>query len=532
MVGPIAKSRTHDGRLGLGDWSLPLAALALCLATATIAFWDTLASLVILWANSDAYGHGFFIVPIAAYLIWRRRDLVMTLESRPAPLGLVLTLAACLVWLVSEAAAIALVSQLAFVAILQSLVLTILGWRVVAVLLFPLAYLYLMVPFGDFLIPSLQDLTAEAVVRMLRVLDIPVFIDGIFLSIPTGNFEIAEACAGLRFMIATVVLGLVYAHLVYESLWRQVLFMALAIVVTIVANWLRALGIVVVAYATDHEVAVGVDHLVYGSVFLSIVILILFLLGLTFRDREIEPSEVNSGQPPITTTSFHPSGRVLATSALGAMILLAVTSVYAAQITGKADRAYHVTLEAPTIAPPWVRREGPGSDWSPEYVNADRELLARYRSEEKVADLYVAFYADQREGAEVVNIANKPANGERWARLEDTQVDLSLGGDAVSGIGTVLQSADGSKRLVVRWFWVDGVFTASPQVAKLIQVRAIVLDRQRAAAAILISAPFEEDVETAAETLRSVVAAMPNLEATLNEASTRALAADQSALSE
>ncbi len=524
MAAPIANSSLSTARHGLGAWSWPLAALTLSIVAVIIAFWDTSASLVNLWANSDAYGHGFFIPPIAAYLVWSRRDQVLALPPRPTPLGLVLTLGACLVWVVAQAASIALLAQLAFVAVLQTLVIVLLGWRVAWALLFPLAYLYLMVPFGDFLIPFLQDVTAEAVVRMLRLLGIPVFLDGIFLSIPTGQFEVAEACAGLRFMIAIVALGLVYAHLMYRSLWRQILFMVLAIAVTIGANCLRALGIVLIAYATDHEVAVGADHLVYGWVFLSLVMLILFLLGLTFRDTNADEAPI---EPPAATSApSEPSSRLLAATTAGGLALVIGTSVYAAQITTPSRQAYQVALVPPAAQAPWVLTSVSEDGWSPQFMNADEELRAAYRSGEKLAHLHLAFYAEQREGAEVVNTANRLADGERWARVRDLPVDLDLGGGAVVRLGTVIQGPGGRKHLAVRWYWVDGTLTPSPQMAKLLQIRGILLDRSRAAAAIVVSTPLAEDTSSANETLASLLAALSDLESILRAASAQALTAD------
>ncbi|MEE8244526.1 MAG: archaeosortase/exosortase family protein, partial [Pseudomonadales bacterium] len=115
-----------------------MAALGVSFGVVLLALWQTTAGLVALWADSDAYGHGFFIAPIAVWLIWRRREKLAVLAPQPTPVGLLVMFAACAAWSIGQVAGIVLLSQLAFVAILQSVVLTIVGWRVVASLLFPL----------------------------------------------------------------------------------------------------------------------------------------------------------------------------------------------------------------------------------------------------------------------------------------------------------------------------------------------------------------------------------------------------------
>ena len=133
--------------------------------------------------------------------------------------------------------------------------------------------------------PSLQDFTAGFVVRALELLGVPVYSDGTLISIPAADFQVAEACAGIRFLVASLAFGFLFADLVYVSWRRKAVFIGLSFVVPIIANWLRALGIVLIAHWTDARAAVGVDHIVYGWVFFSAVTMLLMAVGWTFRDR-------------------------------------------------------------------------------------------------------------------------------------------------------------------------------------------------------------------------------------------------------
>src|SRR5215467_9440355 len=160
-------------------------------------------------------------------------------------------------------------------AMFQVVLLVALGPRVFRCLLAPLLFLFFLVPSGAFLVPSLQTITTAIIVAGLQGLHIPVFADGYMIEIPEGTFEIAEVCAGLRFLIASSVFGCFFAVLMYRSLIRRVLFVTLSVAVPIFANGLRALGIVVLAHLEGSSAAVEADRIVYGWLFFSLVSVIL-----------------------------------------------------------------------------------------------------------------------------------------------------------------------------------------------------------------------------------------------------------------
>ena len=99
------------------------------------------------------------------------------------------------------------------------------------------------------------------------------------LSIPRGDFEVAKACSGIRYLIASVSLGTFYAYLTYQSWGRRLLFVSMAIALPILANGLRAYGIVMIAHFTNMKHAVGVDHLIYGWLFFGVLMFVLFWVG-------------------------------------------------------------------------------------------------------------------------------------------------------------------------------------------------------------------------------------------------------------
>src|SRR5260370_7198381 len=103
----------------------------------------------------------------------------------------------------------------------EVVVLVALGPRVFWLLLAPLLFLFFLVPSGAFLVPTLQKITAQISIAGLELLHIPVFSDGFMIEIPEGTFEIAEACAGLRFLIAPFVFGFFFAVVMYLRVIRR-----------------------------------------------------------------------------------------------------------------------------------------------------------------------------------------------------------------------------------------------------------------------------------------------------------------------
>jgi exosortase A len=168
---------------------------------------------------------------------------------------------------------------------------------------------------GEGLIPPLMDFTADFTVGMVQLTGIPVYREGTFFQLPTGNWSVIEACSGVRYLIASITLGTLYAYLTYTSYLKRTLFIIASIIVPIIANGLRAYMIVMIAHLSDMKLALGVDHLIYGWVWFGIVIFIMFFIGSYWRDSE----EENKPLPVQTATSI--DKKKLQTSAVGVVLL-------------------------------------------------------------------------------------------------------------------------------------------------------------------------------------------------------------------
>ena len=192
---------THNLR---NPYAPTLSALALGLLALGVLFHAEAAAAVQVWIDSTAYGHCFLVLPMALYLAWDRRASLVGVPVRPMPAAALLAGPAAAAWFVAERLGIMEGRQLVAMGVVQVLFLAVLGWRLCWALAAPLLYLFFLVPFGAFLTGPLQDFTAWFIDVGLDVLGIPHIVTDYLIEIPQGVFYVAEACAGLRFLIAAV----------------------------------------------------------------------------------------------------------------------------------------------------------------------------------------------------------------------------------------------------------------------------------------------------------------------------------------
>src|SRR5258706_27980 len=154
-------------------------------------------------------------------------------------------------------------------------------------------------PLVEGLIPPMMDWTADFTVRALQFSGIPVFREGLFFTIPSGNWSVVEGCSGVRYLIASLTVGVLFAYLSYRRTWKRLLFVTLSVIVPIIANGFRAYLIVMIAHLSDNRLAHGVDHFTYGSVFFGLVMLLLFWIGSSWRDPHATPTEAARPASPV-----------------------------------------------------------------------------------------------------------------------------------------------------------------------------------------------------------------------------------------
>ena len=470
---------------------------------------DTVYSLVDIWYRSDTFAHGFLIVPISAWLIWRRRREIGSIYPQPNLWMLLPLVFVGFIWLLSALASVVVIQQYCLVLMIPLLVATILGTRMVVELAFPFFFLLFAVPFGEVFLPQLIEHTADFTVFALRLSGIPVYREGNFFSLPSGNWSVVEACSGLRYLIASLTLGCLYAYLTYRSFKRRIIFVGLSIVVPIVANWVRAYMIVMIGHLSSNRLAVGVDHLIYGWLFFGLVMLLLFWIGSFWREDEPRP---DVAQDVTQARSQH---------RLRWPLVLAATAVSATVITLPQVAISHyqsetkdtVTLKLPARYGDWRAGAGTLADWAPHYLGSHTRVRQVYLTEGGQVELYIGYYRNQRKDSLLITSLNMLVlrNDAVWGNVAETTSAIPIEDDKLKVIETTLRSH--SRQLLVwHWYWVDGQFTVNPFWAKLLQAKAQLLGRGDDGAVIIVSTVVNGSAPQAAAQLKGFTStAVPTL---------------------
>ena len=446
-------------------WRQPLLHLALVVAALLWMYQGTLLAMIGIWNRSETFAHCFLVLPISLWLAWRERQSLRLLVPAPQPWVLLPMLGAASVWLLGEMASVNAATQFALVALLVLSVPLVLGLPPARRLAFPLAFLFFMVPFGEFLMPMMMDRTADFTVLALQMSGIPVYREGLHFVIPSGNWSVVEACSGVRYLIASFMVGSLFAYLNYSSTRRRLIFCAVSLIVPLVANWIRAYLIVMLGHLSGNTLAVGVDHLIYGWVFFGIVIMVMFMIGA----RWSEPPAVVQ-QAPAGPAAPGAWGNVQGSVGVVALALLVLAAPHALNWRLSAA-AGSGSAPAFVLAP----LPGPQADigllpFEPIFENPSSTSIRRYAMGDASVLVHVAYYRQQRYGGKMVSSQNSllASNDPQWQLGSATTAMHAIGGERVAWrAAEIVQSAtaprDGARRrLDVRQiFWIDGKLSAS-----------------------------------------------------------------------
>ncbi|MCK9686367.1 exosortase A [Scleromatobacter humisilvae] len=457
-------------------WSTSLPALALVVAAVLALYWSTAAGMVGIWIRSETFMHAFLVPPICAWLLWRDRERLAAIPPRANAWMLLPMAGIAVLWLLGELAAVNAITQLAFVAMLALAVPAVLGMRVARAAAFPLAFLFFAVPLGEFLLPLLMQMTADFTVAAVRLSGVPVFREGLMFVIPSGQWSVVEACSGVRYLIASFMVGTLYAYLMYSSTRRRVIFMGVSLLMPLLANWVRAYLIVMLGHLSDNRIATGVDHLIYGWLFFGIVIFLLFWVGIRWSEPPApRAAAATSGQ---AVAGAGTRARMQATFAVAAaLIVLAAVPPWTLRELGRRESTAAPVLAAPaTLAPGWSAVSGdPGVEWKPKLDNPSALVDAVYRKEGlPPVGLYVAYYRQQDDLRKLSDADALLAQSEdkRWRRVVDGRRHVATGSTAIDLRSAELRPRDelsgGGETSVTAWqvYWVGGRFTSSDAVAK------------------------------------------------------------------
>lgn len=233
------------------------------------------------WYHDPDYSHGFLVPLLAGYFVWERWDRLKATNFDPNAWGIPVLAFGLLMLVIGSIGAELYLQRSSIIVVLAGLVLLTMGRDILRVLLFPIAFLFFMIPLPAIVVNAvafpLQLFAAKTAAFCLFNFGIPVLREGNVIVLAGTTLEVAEACSGIRSLQSLLALGTVYAYFSQTVMWKRWVLVILSVPIAIAANAFRVSGTGVLAHYWGPEAAEGFYHTFSG--WLIFVFAFLMLLG-------------------------------------------------------------------------------------------------------------------------------------------------------------------------------------------------------------------------------------------------------------
>jgi len=250
------------------------------------------------WSNDANFTHGFFVPAFSFFVLWQDRQRLARAPRNPSSWGLLITAFALCVLVVGVLGAELFLSRISLLLLIAGLLILFRGWSLFRAVLFPWAFLFLMIPlpaivFSQITFP-LQILASKLAALLLPLLGVPVLREGTIINLPAMPLEIAEACSGIRSLLSLATLAIIYGYLAESRIWVRVALALAAIPIAVAANSLRIVGTGLLVQYWDPEKAQGFFHIFSGWLVFLVSLAMLFLLHRLFQigQRQIDRKQL------------------------------------------------------------------------------------------------------------------------------------------------------------------------------------------------------------------------------------------------
>lgn len=469
-------------------WRSTIIAIGLLLGLIVIFYQQTVYYLLQRWnqLSIGEYGHGYLVLAISAYLIFYNRHRLAVLQPRPTFKAIPAVIAASLFWGLASLLDIAVLQAAGLLLLLLSVVWAVVGSQVMRVLLFPILYIGFAIPIWFPLSPLLQQLTADSVFWVIRVLDVPAYRLDYTIVLPSGRLSIAEACSGLRYLLAALTLGTLYAYLNYSRLSSRLLVVLVFAVTAVLSNLIRVFIVVYLGYSTDMQHPLVDDHLNLGWYVFAALVIILFIVEALIHkrhhpnyDEAVAPHQIaedvreTSQGKHDTALSFVPVVMVLA-------VLIITTPLLLGQMHGLSQTVgISAEVSPPEEAGSWMMQASADDGWQLAFHGAHVFRYDFQNPDKQVIHLSIGLYTAQAQGNELVNELNRISDNQRWRLIYRSARRYNTGHQQV--FEQLLENRDGVQRLVWYWYRVARHDTVNRYQAKGLQALGLLTGNKRAA---------------------------------------------------
>ncbi len=427
---------------------------------------------------------GFVVVAAVVYFLAQKVTALNCLSWQFRWTGLAAILLISLLWIAAALVDVEFVQIVTLPMLILVSLYFLWGYAAVRIFWLPLMLLYCLPPFGSILVPGLQALTVLVVGLGLRILEIPSLIESTYILLPSGTLYVEEGCSGVNYFMTTIFVAIVIAISRYGGRPAPALtLLSVAVVLSLVLNWVRVLVISVVAYASGMQHALVRQHVWFGWVLYALAIGLLIFISIRVVPQptaEIQRTAIlkSEGKSPATVAG------VMALVALFSSIVFLSEFLIAAKVARPELRQQLIT-DLPT----GTRIVDTGHrDWLPTLEGADYSESFALDIADTAFWLDIAGYDNQSQDREVVSSENTlEVSG--WVALDQTIAAVPLSRTLkVRKVQEVILVKGNDAKIVWKWFIVGGRPTANEVAAKVLQLRGIIFSGRNDAAIVTLSA--------------------------------------------
>lgn len=448
------------------QWKVSLTFIVLT----TISFFyvnsDILTSLIHWWRTTSKYAHSLIIFPAIIYLIFEHRKDLVKSPIVPDPLALLPLTATTFLISLFYYIDVQIVTETLFIAVVPLIIWALMGRTVVLKIVMPLALLITVAPIWELFSPILTIFTAEVAYLSLKILGIPVFKDEMYLTIPEGVFVIAEGCGGFRYFITGFSLGLIFAHLNYNSFKQRTLIVLLALGLSIVANWIRVMIVIWAGHVTDMQHPYVKAHVNLGWYVFAITFFLYFFICNRYIPSKSVQKKLEHHNDDQTDASN------IKIKTIGVLVFLAL--ILPNFIVNHLSSDQNIALpefEFSSVAE-WNKPNFNSSNWKPSFIGAEQQQIVTYRKEGFSVDIFYALYTKQSQGKELINYENSITNS-NWQEFKAVDSFLTSSDGTQKSLKRLRAKTPEGTRTIWSWYNISGIETSNKQLAKVLELYKI-----------------------------------------------------------
>jgi exosortase D (VPLPA-CTERM-specific) len=508
QIAPLAAGRRGWFFFGLPWWQ----GAGILLLIAWL-YGSILARLFAQWLNDPNFSHGIFVPAFSLFVLWQNRQRLSSLAPAPSWSGLAILVCALLMLMLGVLGAELFFSRSSLLVLLAGLIVLFRGWPLFRAVLFPWAFLVLMIPIPKIIFQQvtfpLQLLASKASAGLLPIAGVPVLREGNVIVLPSMSLEVAEACSGIRSLLSLVTLAIIYGYLMENRKWVRVVLACSALPIAVAANSFRIFGTGLLVQYWDPDKAKGFYHEFSGWLIFVISLIMLFALhrviSRIWKERP-EAKPTASGVPGKNGTATTPVATPTTSGALrfgtAAALMLAAAVALQAHSRGEYFPQREPLNSLPLQVGAWAGRNVGIDQQTLEILGAGDFLLRDYENASAAQPpiaLYIAYFPTQKTGDTI----HSPSNclpGAGWVPLQRKVVQLPRGDGTSFPANQYVVAKGGERQLVLYWYLAHDRVVASEFWAKYYLVAdSIRLNRSDGALIRLTTPMFRGESPDAAQ---------------------------------